>query len=224
MKEYIITLTALAVIFLAAVLVLGYFKRRYDSDNAKLEADRAKYEAIAKAKEICEKLLAQVTLALFTEAERKFGDGTGKLKMSYVLERFLALLPDWVQELIDPVWLADKLEALLLEVKELWKENDKLLGTGENIPKFSVAMTFDEFVEYGKNHGAHIVNGVPWSFEYKGCAVTHCEDGSYLITTPENGDFTLTPNDMLITSSDGLIYPCETNLFKQLFKNVAVVA
>ncbi len=128
MKEYIITLAALAVIFLAAVLILSYFKRRYDSDNAKLEADRAKYEAIAKAKEICEKLLAQVTLALFTEAERKFGDGTGKLKMSYVLERFLALLPDWVQELIDPDWLADKLEVLLLEAKEEWQKNYKLLS------------------------------------------------------------------------------------------------
>ena len=128
MKEYIITLTALAVIFLAAVLVLGYFKRRYDSDNEKLEADRAKYEAITKAKELCEKLLTQVALALFTEAERKFGDGTGKLKMSYVLERFLALLPDWVQELIDPAWLSVKLEALLLEVKDEWQKNTKLLG------------------------------------------------------------------------------------------------
>lgn len=128
MKEYIITLTAFAVIFLAAVLVLGYFKRRYDSDNAKLETDRAKYEAITKAKDLCEKLLTQVALALFTEAERKFGDGTGKLKMSYVLERFLALLPDWVQELIDPVWLADKLEMLLLEAKEEWQKNYKLLS------------------------------------------------------------------------------------------------
>ena len=111
------------------MLVLGYFKRRYDRDNAKLEADRAKYEAITKAKELCEKLLAQVTLALFTEAERKFGEGTGKLKMSYVLERFLALLPDWVQELIDPDWLANKLEALLLEAKAEWQKNAKLLGT-----------------------------------------------------------------------------------------------
>lgn len=132
MKEYIITLAALAVIFLAAVLVLGYFKRRYDSDNAKLEADRAKYEAIAKAKEICEKLLAQVTLALFTEAERKFGDGTGKLKMSYVLERFLALLPDWVQELIDPVWLAERLETLLDKAKDEWIANPRLIDKKEN--------------------------------------------------------------------------------------------
>lgn len=127
MKEYIITLTVLAAIFLAAVLVLSYFKRRYDSDNAKLEADRAKYEAITKAKEICEKLLTQVALALFTEAERKFGDGTGKLKMSYVLERFLALLPAEVQELLDTDWLLDRLETLLLEAKEEWQKNRKLL-------------------------------------------------------------------------------------------------
>ena len=131
MKEYIIILAALAVIFLVAVLVLGYFKRRYDSDNAKLEADQAKYEAIAKAKDLCEKLLTQVALALFTEAERKFGDGTGKLKMSYVLERFLAMLPDWVQELIDPVWLADKLEMLLDKAKDEWEKNTKLLGTNK---------------------------------------------------------------------------------------------
>ena len=48
--------------------------------------------------------------------------------MSYVLERFLALLTDWVQELIDPDWLAAKLEALLLEAKNEWEKNSKLLG------------------------------------------------------------------------------------------------
>ncbi len=131
MKEYIITLVVFAVIFLVAVVILSVLKHRYDSDNAKLEADRAKYEAIAKAKEICEKLLKQVTLALFTEAERKFGDGTGKLKMSYVLERFLALLPDWVQELLDRNWLRDELEVLLLVAKEEWEKNTKLLSTNK---------------------------------------------------------------------------------------------
>ena len=121
MKEYIITLVVLALVFLVAVVILSMLKRRYDGDNARLEA-------IAKAQELCEKLLRQVTLALFTEAERKFGDGTGKLKMSYVLERFLATLPDWVQELIDPDWLLDRLEMLLIEAKEEWTKNSKLLG------------------------------------------------------------------------------------------------
>ena len=120
MKEYIILLAALLVALVALWLGFYFFGKR--------EKDEAKREAITKAKDLCEKLLTQVALALFTEAERKFGDGTGKLKMSYVLERFLALLPDWVQELIDPVWLADKLEMLLLEAKEEWQKNYKLLS------------------------------------------------------------------------------------------------
>lgn len=120
MKEYIILLAALLVALVALWCGFYFFGKR--------EKDDAKREAIEKAKDLCEKLLTQVAFALFTEAERKFGDGTGKLKMSYVLERFLALLPDWVQELIDPVWLADKLEMLLLEAKEEWQKNYKLLS------------------------------------------------------------------------------------------------
>ena len=123
MKEYIILLAALLVALVALWCGFYFFGKR--------EKDDAKREAFEKAKDLCEKLLAQVTLALFTEAERKFGDGTGKLKMSYVLERFLALLPPWAQELIDPVWLAAKLEALLLEAKNEWEKNTKLLGTNK---------------------------------------------------------------------------------------------
>ena len=50
------------------------------------------------------------------------------------------------------------------------------------------AITFDEFVEYGKTHGGNIVNGMPWSFEYNGHPVTHGNDTCYLIPTLE-GDF-----------------------------------
>lgn len=121
MTEHIILLAVLAAAFIACLFALNHWYDRFAKDEAKREA-------ISKAKDLCEKLLTQVALALFTEAERKFGDGTGKLKMSYVLERFLALLPDWVQELIDPVWLADKLEMLLLEAKEEWQKNYKLLS------------------------------------------------------------------------------------------------
>lgn len=125
MKEYITILAIFAALFAVALIAIRVFRRGYDEDDARLEA-------VLKAEEICEKLLAQVTLALFTEAERKFGDGTGKLKMSYVLERFLALLPDWVQELIDPVWLADKLEMLLDKAEEEWKANPRLIGKEKN--------------------------------------------------------------------------------------------
>ena len=120
MKEYIILLAALLVALVALWFGFYFFGKR--------EKDDAKREAFEKAKDLCEKLLAQVAFALFTEAERKFGDGTGKLKMSYVLERFLAMLPDWAQEFIDPVWLANKLEMLLDKAKDEWIANPRLVG------------------------------------------------------------------------------------------------
>ena len=45
-------------------------------------------------------------------------------------------------------------------------------------------ITFDEFVEYGRQNGANIVNGMPWSFEYKGYRVSHENDEAYIITSP----------------------------------------
>jgi hypothetical protein len=41
--------------------------------------------------------------------------------------------------------------------------------------------TFDDFVEYGRAHGANIVNGMPWSFTFYGEPVTHESDTLYLI-------------------------------------------
>ncbi len=42
-------------------------------------------------------------------------------------------------------------------------------------------MTFDELVEFGRKNGANIVNGMPWSFTYKGYAVSHENDDCYII-------------------------------------------
>ncbi len=44
------------------------------------------------------------------------------------------------------------------------------------------ALSFDEFVEYGKNQsGVNINDGMPWSFDYKGFSVTHENDEKYII-------------------------------------------
>jgi hypothetical protein len=48
----------------------------------------------------------------------------------------------------------------------------------------SKLVTFDEFVQYGIDHGANVVNGMPWSFIFNGHAVTHETDDLYLIGTP----------------------------------------
>lgn len=42
-------------------------------------------------------------------------------------------------------------------------------------------ITFDEFVEHGKKEAHSLVNGMPWSFWYKGRVVTHENDDTYLI-------------------------------------------
>lgn len=81
------------------------------------------------------------------------------------------------------------------------------------------AITFEEFVEYGKNNGGNIVNGFPWHFKYKGHPVTHEHDECYLIPTLE-GTHNFTPQDMLITGVKGEIYPCKIDIFEATYDRV----
>jgi hypothetical protein len=57
-------------------------------------------------------------------------------------------------------------------------------ANGATVKPVASLVTFDEFVQYGKDHGANIVNGMPWSFVFNGHAVTHENDDLYLIGTP----------------------------------------
>lgn len=79
------------------------------------------------------------------------------------------------------------------------------------------AITFEEFVEYGKQNSTNIVNGMAWSFDYKGHPITHENDECYLIPTAE-GIMNFTPNDMLITGIKGEIYPCKKDIFEQTYE------
>ena len=81
------------------------------------------------------------------------------------------------------------------------------------------AITFDELVEHGKNNGGNIVNGMPWSFKYKGHSITHENDGLYLIPTLE-GTHNFTPQDMLITGVNGEIYPCKIDIFEKTYEKI----
>ena len=75
------------------------------------------------------------------------------------------------------------------------------------------AITFAEFVQYGRDNGGNIVNGMPWHFSYNGHPVTHENDECYLIPTRE-GTHNFTPADMLITGVKGEIYPCKLDIFE----------
>lgn len=81
------------------------------------------------------------------------------------------------------------------------------------------AITFEEFIVYGLKHSKNIVEGMPWSFEYKGHPVTHENNERYLIPTLE-GTHNLTPNDMLITGVNGEIYPCRKDIFEKTYERV----
>ena len=84
-------------------------------------------------------------------------------------------------------------------------------------PVIIEAITFDEFVEYGKKNGGNIVDGMPWSFEYNGHAVTHETDDCYIIPTRE-GEMKFTKDDMLITGVNGEIYPCKIDIFEKTYE------
>lgn len=81
------------------------------------------------------------------------------------------------------------------------------------------AITFDELVEYGRNNGGNIVNGMPWSFNYMNLPISHENDGCYLIPTLE-GTMKFTKEDMLITGVKGEIYPCKKDIFYLTYEEI----
>ena len=81
------------------------------------------------------------------------------------------------------------------------------------------AITFDELVAHGVASGTAIINGMPWSFNYKGQPITHENDDCYLIPTLE-GTMKFNRGDMLITGVKGEIYPCRANIFDATYEVV----
>lgn len=81
------------------------------------------------------------------------------------------------------------------------------------------AITFNDLVEYGNANGANIVNGMPWSFDYKGQPITHENDNCYLIPTLE-GTMRFERGDMLITGVKGEVYPCKPDIFEATYEAV----
>ena len=81
------------------------------------------------------------------------------------------------------------------------------------------AITFQEFVEYGKAHSSCVIDGVPQCFDYCGKPITHERDDCFLIPSLE-GMMNFTPEDMLITGVDGEIYPCKIEIFDKTYEAV----
>jgi len=82
------------------------------------------------------------------------------------------------------------------------------------------AITFDELVAHGRAApGANIVDGMPWSFQYNGHAITHENNDCYLVITLE-GTMRFDRGAMLITGVKGEIYPCARDIFEATYEAV----
>lgn len=93
------------------------------------------------------------------------------------------------------------------------------MGKFRKKPVVIEAITFDELVKLGIANGGNVVDGLPWSFKYKGYPLTHdCQTGEdrYIIPTME-GDMSMTRSDMLITGVQGEIYPCKIDIFNKTY-------
>ena len=118
------------ILFFAAIMLIyiTFVTIRYIFEKQGKETD-----AIDKAQDYAMKILSQVGLMLFTDAEKTFGGGTGALKLSVVMDALIAKLPIWVTELIDMEWLTQQVETALDKAKDKWANNPALLSEeGEN--------------------------------------------------------------------------------------------
>lgn len=75
----------------------------------------------------------------------------------------------------------------------------------ENNLELHKMIGFKELIEHGRNNGANIVNGMPWSWKINGKSVTHERDDLYLIETIE-GQKRFEPGDQLWAGENGLRY------------------
>lgn len=74
----------------------------------------------------------------------------------------------------------------------------------ERTAAFPAEITFDELVQHGRDSGANIVNGMPWSFSYLARAVTHENDTRYIVDTGRDGvSLNMCPGDILVADEGG---------------------
>jgi len=93
--------------------------------------EAAKAPAAARDTKLARAMLEQMLPSLVTEAERVYGLGAGPVKLSYVLEKVYARLPDAYKMFFTPDQLGGMVDKALAIAKEMWLRNPSLIaGTG----------------------------------------------------------------------------------------------
>lgn len=93
------------------------------------------------------------------------------------------------------------------------------MGTYRSKPLEIEAFTFEELVAHGRANATSLVNGVPWSFTFQGCAITHERDDCYLIPT-RDGIKDMTPQTILVTDWKGELDVLNKRDFEQTYEAV----
>lgn len=109
-------------------------------------------EKIAYVKRLLENLIP-VALVLVTDAEIKWGNGTGELKRADVIDQLYARIPDEFKKYITEENLDAVLEAALEAAKKLWAENPnvkQVMVEARNLPSIEVREITTDNVRFRK--------------------------------------------------------------------------
>ena len=93
--------------------------------------ESAKTPAAPREQKQARAMLEQMLPSLVTDAERKYGIGTGSMKLSYVFEKVYARLPDACKMLFTPEQLGGMVDKALTIARELWLRNPSLIARAE---------------------------------------------------------------------------------------------
>lgn len=72
------------------------------------------------------KIVYRILYALVTEAEARFGGGTGELKLASVLSELYARLPAVMRALVSEKRIIQWVEDVLAQAKDKWRENAQI--------------------------------------------------------------------------------------------------
>lgn len=71
-------------------------------------------------------ILDKIVFSLVTEAERKYGGGTGAAKLAAVIEQLYPKIPAVIRLFISAAQIEKLIERVLADAKERWEKNPKL--------------------------------------------------------------------------------------------------
>lgn len=74
------------------------------------------------------------------------------------------------------------------------------------------AFTFEEVIEAGRETATATIEDHPAAFLFRGIQLSYAGNHTYSLVTPD-GMVDFTPDDVLMVSPEGVVYPCSKDAF-----------